>query len=330
MPGFNEIVFKPKASNEAIEKGYDFLSKLKTVDKKKMVSFTIVGTGHGASKDMKELLLQNFVNQNCHAHMATGGFLERDLIATDNGCLRVKEEAEAKDLYGRYLQWLTKESCFAPYFFFVDDDFHLKNGFLISSDIPSPLVQNICLATRAFVECSPKGFELFNELYDRYGGDVAFSVVMSSSLSLWEMWTGHFNRSYGLSGDDVFVYNRYWHNVFPLPSTVETLKNFLSRNAPHMVLDKKKYYRTEATIYGGAKYWGEFEGGNKNLFHEFVTTNKDVADEIAGTRKNVKTEIVINPFVVRNRHDPPNQYRWSEVQSIILPAMQDKGVFDVV
>ncbi len=313
---------KSLATPEQIEQGIRFFDRKK--DFGKSTSFCVV---------FDDLPLLDFPMQPCHANMmgrANSPDVSRALIATENASVRLYSPGEREDLHSRYLQWFTKESHYAP-FFLSTDDFHREHGFIISSDIPTEIVQSMLLFSRAFFECGKKGFEIFNELYDKYGGDVATNLVLGSNLSHWnhnKSWYTYRDRY--CKGDDIVVNFRSFHNAHYLADTKKTWDNWLSGTT--VGFPKKDTYRTRACIYNSCKMFGQSGYMGDSFLSEFVKSQKEILQDIKRVRKE-PIDVVVNPFARPNpvaAFEPSNtSYRWSEIRDIILPAMQSEGYFNV-
>lgn len=331
-----DLTFNPQCSPETLEKGKEFLVK----NRKQFGS--VVGFSVMAEKTEV-----HYLNAPCHGNMQSPtNPTDRACIATEISCRRNWDTVQrySKRAHNRtidlpdesiivpFVRWLTQESIFSRFILSRDDPSFAENyGIVVSSDIPSPLLQNILMMSRAPNECSVQAFELFNLIVDAgYPPEIAYTFGMNSTVSSWSSQKEPTKYKQSLEmGDTVFSYAS--HRPWGLWWTLGSLKNFLSGEfGPTLTDDSLLHYRNHATIYGGAAYCQE----NKRtgyFLNELAEKDEEYREGLRSIRKGVKLQIK-NPFKSTNVFDQqkqPTDVTVEELLNYSLPYLKQKGYFDV-
>jgi hypothetical protein len=84
-----------------------------------------------------------------------------------------------------FLKWFVEESFASPFILNRDDLEEIcDTGILVTTKIPTPLMQNILIMCRTLYECSTESLEMFVKLYNSgIEGHLAYSCCVNSSFS---------------------------------------------------------------------------------------------------------------------------------------------------
>lgn len=315
----NEMPLTIRASPEVIQKATDWLVSNK--DKfTRTCNFAVFG-----GDERKE-----FLASVCHANMATS-YIDnglRDVITTDVAVERqIKEGYGDTDLYRPFLKWLVEGSVFSR-FILTDLSLAMDGGIVITSDAPSPLVQNILIMSRYVREVPPEVFKLFNSLSEKYSPEAAFCFTFGTQAAYWNRAGGDVEcPTFYL---DSLCYAQSWHKAWGLFPNLSSLKNFLSGNFINMNPSPSYHYRNHATTMGGVSYCVTSMSGNffENVALEYGSEYLDGLRSIRG-EGNAKP-VISNPFAKQSEPKrAPTDVTYRELIDYVLPFLQSKGIFDV-
>ncbi len=265
-----------------------------------------------------------YLDKGCHAGIGFPVHTDVECVATEI-CFRDNDWSEpSSDVVIRFLTWLVQKSFFSPFILNGDDlTFCREYGIIISSDIPSALLQNICIISRHFYECPHRVFEHFNELSSLYGPEVAYSVAFNTPFSQYEDLINQ-NRSVRL------VPNQAVHRASPTWKSVKEMNNF-QKGEFNLDPNPAHFYRKFQTIMGGALYCVEGEWDHNRTFATEVTQTKDFLEFAKKFPNGMQEKPIPNPFNIRKPED--QLYRgypdYDQLNNIVLPFMQEKGYFNV-
>lgn len=322
-----DIPFKPRATPEQIAQGKQWL-----VDKKKSFGYTANYAVFYESADGDDgvLLKDETLSGACHYYIgANTRDGKRVLVATECAFKRAHGKTHSIEVILPFVKWLVQESYFSRFILNGDDpEWCAKNGFIISADVWTPLMQNVCIVTRCFREYSVKCFTKFAELVSKgCPGDLAFALCFTMNYSSATSdkhivaWTGSGHRT---------------TNSFRLKS----LENFLNRETrkdEKTLTDDKLHYRNFRNYVGGSTiFWGGTKeeeaviaasGGYKIFIDDLLEKNVfGFRDALRIHRQKGKQEEVYkapNPFKPRVAGAPalpaPNQMTFKELFEFFVP-----------
>lgn len=324
----NDLNFKPRCPAESIEKAKNWLVQNKP-EFTHLANFVKVSAAE----------VKGTIGANCHASMASGrGW---DCIATEIGATRQAKnwpEIITEDLYRPYVKWLTKDSYFSRFILNRDDDeFIWNHGIIISSDMPSALLQNILISSRYVVECSPDAFKLFNELVKKgYPGSAAFAFCFNTNISYWNYSRrdeDHTLPSTKLE-DSTNLIPFFAHRANPVWKTVKEYINFMTGDyGPSLKDEVGHHYRAHPTMFGGSKYCVETAcmSSTRSIVDDLLRRNESLREELRASRAgDTSTLSIVNPFKRSPSSSPqvtPDVVTKKELIDIVFPYMQRIGVF---
>lgn len=174
LKGFNHNSLHSKESLETARKFFESKASFSST-----ANFRLVyATGH----------FVDHLHNVCHRAIttATAG---ADLVATECGWNRTvgTGQKKTKDLVRPFLLWFLNDT---PYGHFVvnrdDPEWILDNGFIVSTDVPAPLLQNVMIITRHFHEVYEFVFRRWNSLVET-GTDpaLAYSLLFNTGYSCY-------------------------------------------------------------------------------------------------------------------------------------------------
>lgn len=320
-----DIPFKPRATPEQIAKGKQWL-----VDNKKNFSYTANFAVFYESDDGTNLLSDDHMGSACHYNICSNSrHGKRVLVATECAFKRVYGENHKIDTILPFVKWLVQESYFSRFILNGDDPkWCAENGFIISADVWTPLMQNVCIVTRCFREYSVKCFTKFAELVSKgCPGDLAFALCFTANYS-------------GATGDNhIVTWAGSGHrttNTFRLKS-LENFLNWESKKDEKKLTSDVNHYRNNSNYTGGSTiFWGGTEeeklghaggGGYKIFIDDLLEGNVfGFRDALRIHRQKGKQDEVYkapNPFVKKPAGAPvlpaPNQMTFKELFEFFVP-----------
>lgn len=277
----------------------------------------------------------------CHRNMDNDVHGERECIATEIGTHRqlIEGYAGIKDveLYRPYVNWLVNES-FASRFILNKDDFEecFNFGLVISSDIPTALMQNILIMTRHVIECNPVAFKYFNRLVDEgYPGSVAYAICINTAISQWGR-VDDYKRTPREITDDTIVIKNASHRAWACWANVSSFKKFgngefgapadVGSYTPH------RHYREYACIYGGKGY---VQDRQNDIFTSELVQIPKFRDGLRALRgEDASIPKIANPFKKSSGFGlkasaRPQDVTIAEMFGYVLPYLKSEGYFDV-
>ncbi len=237
-----------------------------------------------------------------------------------------------KKVVERYVKWLTEES-FAARFFLGRND----NGLILSTDIPSPLVQNIAILIRHIRELPTLYFELFDYLLDKgWSGNLAYPLAFNTAKPA--------NDLKGLMDSKVKDYGG-GHRAFRLFS-LDSYQNFLVGEFGPTLTPDLSPYRKQRGMYGGLRYCMSLGNYPFNLYGPALTriyhnpakdimADKDIRAAVIAHRQKAFVEAaskIPNPFNPNLRLRPDRlteeDMTFGEVIEIGFPLLKKKGLLN--
>lgn len=319
----NDIKFEPKASEEVIERGKQWL----------------VSEKPGFSSTAAFAIMGENGKQSCHPSAPCHGAINSPInfnpaiVATSNRWEKNASKVEEEDAEF-FLNWFLNDSHYGRFILNRDDpEFCLHYGFIVSADIYTPLMQNILIITRHFYEVNSARFTDFRK-YVQNGGNpyLAFNAFMCSYWSVRGSTTplSAVVQSYG---------GHRAHNLF----TLAGLNNFISGELGHLVEEEfvnnpEFYYSNKNTDYYGGKTFFLGDGEKrvpaytssrpKTFINDMITGFEALRKELATFRgeDGMKTYSPPNPFKVQ--FSPvvvpnPDEATYEELSKVILPFMKE-------
>ena len=205
-----------------------------------------------------------------------------------------------------FLKWFLYESYFSPFILNRDDfEFVKSNGIIVSADVPAALLQNIMIASRYFVECSPYSFHMFNALTAK-GIDprIAYTTCFCTGASSYIF----------IQDPDVTQVTGYTsHRTTPLLS-LEGIRNFLRDDFGEQstdVLSVDKNYRTYSVYQGGSRFFGP--GTNGGFVKELLLQESSLRNALSVYRKEKNAATL---------YKPPNPFETPRATREIMGALE--------
>lgn len=283
----------------------------------------------------------NALNAPCHGRMS--GFPDRDykgkiyieVIVTECGWkdrFKVGSRKPSFEIFKPFAEWLVNSSYMSPMFIVKDIDFIKEFGFVLSTRVNAPLLQNALITTRHFIECSLLAFETWNTLV-KEGVDphfayfICFNSTISSIVNDSYMANSIF---YGVSG----------HRALPV-FTFEEMHNFYTQTCFLKKAVLPTYYSGQRNYTGGYSLFSNklprtmLSPANYTTFIFEMYDNKEnkIFPEFNGLiqqyRKDQnKVAGVIDPFNTKTIgfvKDKLNVY-CDEILNVAIPFLKEKGL----
>ena len=326
----SDLPFTPDVSPAAMKAALDFFTENEPFSGLGVANFRIIDQ-KGAFTD--------YMKSSCHGNIQYTGLSDRCLVATDNGRTGNKyftgQMVEGfvfpptfDELMKPFFDFLTKESWCSRFIINCEDrEFMWDHGFILSADMPTPLMQNILIMTRHFREQTPEAFRMFNKIYELYPhhGMLAYLLSFGTTLSLLKY----------TPGDPIGPYNA--HRAWACPSSLQSVENHLCGEFGDSLKDDKSlHYRVQPNYYGGAAYCLSGQNNGYLTFSaELLDTDKEYENDLNEYRNiSISERAVPNPFVVKRSEYIPNTYipfhkshlTKEEIFAVLLPTLERKGI----
>lgn len=292
---------------------------------------------HPSSPTIKQW---NALNAPCHSRISSFPMPDDEekcffeVIVTECGWRRrsISNKKEPSfEIYKPFVEWLVNSSYMSPMFIVKDIDFIKEFGFVLSTRVNAPLLQNALITTRHFVECSLLAFETWNTLV-KEGVDphfayfICFNSTISSIINDSYMANSIF---YGVSG----------HRALPV-FTFEEMHNFYTQTCFLKKAVLPTYYSGRRNYTGGYSLFSNkllrtmLSPANHNTFiFEMYNKENKIFPEFNGLiqkyRKDQnKVAGVIDPFntktigFVKN----PLYVYCDEILNVAIPFLKEKGL----
>lgn len=315
----NQLPFNNKCPPEVLDKAKEWLVTNRP-------SFSRV-TNFAIFRD--DGMVSAFPAQVCHAKMGSVRSWDgkRACVATEIGITRTVGEGNATaDIYLPFLDFLLGRSHYSRFILNRDDFAFCRDyGIVISSDIPSPLFQNILITSRYFYEHDPEAFIYYNELVaDGIPEAVAMSFAFSSNLSYWSR-VDEEKRLPKNRSDIVTCWSG--HRAQRMWRSVKELQNFLSGEYKTVWIEN---YRDVATTMGGMAYCCEYGADYQTIFEELFR-DEEYRKELKLFRNGGEghESVIRNPFAPGAAKLNSYDVTYTELKDFVLPYMQMKGMFNV-
>jgi len=312
-----EAPFKPKCTPEALAKARKWLRDLPRPTK------CIGNYAVFTNTEMNE-----YLENGCHSGIGLCGLQDVECVATNVDLSRMNNYREdLSEATLDFVLWVTQESFFSRFILNSDDIEECSNfGWVISSDIPSALLQNICIMSRHTLECTKLSFEEFSRLKGLYGGEVAFHLAFCTPLSS-TLDPKHFR----------LVKSSPFHRVWGTFSLLKELFNFISGDFGHRLnWEDRNLYRNYHTVHGGSQYCLESAAYSNSTFVHELMKDTEFRSYAESRMKELRLEgsCIVNPFI---KVFPPlngmslktSEPTYEELHGIVLPYMKEKGHFNV-
>ena len=276
-------------------------------------NFIIVGEASSAERHGKA----------CHFDIGSGaGVPDIRLVGTQFG-LNKGSGGEAPSINMReFARWIMNDSHFAH--LMVNRPEHrtvewLMNGggFVVSSELPQPVLQMMMILSRTFTERYPQQFDMWNLLVAK-GCDPHFAYNICFCV-----------------GDKTLMHNnpvvtQSGHVAMYLLST-PAMANFVKGELGD-AFDKTSY-RTKQGLYGCHELFGkQLLDWTGNFIHELITNDEEFRKRLAGVRNldtSSETYRPPNPFHMNARTVPlkPTQATYQELFGVVADYVVEKGLF---
>lgn len=173
-----------------------------------------------------------------------------------------------------FTRWFTQQSIYSRFFIPMPLEFNVEFGLLISSDIPAPLLQNMCIISRHTREKEPSMIRWME--YVQKGIDPCLAFVLATNTytdggSVFPMGNQHFTLPAGLSIKDAAVR--------------AILGDFRG------ISDTDKTYREKTAYTGGSAY---LVSAGKNMHDGSKHWMFGLRDKL--TKKDTLVSKIPNPF----------------------------------
>jgi len=237
-----DIIFTPQHTEEQLSQAVSWLQDAKVKATFAYAANFMILAKAGQSEK---------VNQPCHREISYDNRVGKALVATECGWGRRRWTIGAgnEDLFRPFFDYLTKESFAKDFFLYAD----IRDGFVVSSDIFAPLLQNIMIMTRHFYEVHEDGFKTFNDMVAKgISGDIAYPLCFNSSLSVKSLPNSKFSSHYS---------HRVTH-LFNLEAMRKFLGGDVGAVTKPFINDPQHHYRNRADYLGG-----------RNIFWDAVVTS---------------------------------------------------------
>jgi len=236
--------FKPQQNKASIERGIKFLERTQ-----KLLQSGTQGNHNGmyAIHGLKPIDDREILSGACHASIASGT-TNCDLVSTLTHRLdkypvwkdRVQGDSclVNAEIVEKFTQWFTQQSLYSRFFVPMPLEFNVNFGLLISSDIPSGLLQNMCIISRHTRE---KGVYLrfWNDLVEKgINPDIAYIIATNTV-------------DYG----DVIGPGGNGHFVLPTHLSIQDAALRGVAGDLYGLENAAKTYREAPSIYGGSQYF---------------------------------------------------------------------------
>jgi hypothetical protein len=286
--------------------------------------------------------VQEFLSAACHNGIQSPlQHRNRCIVATEIGTLRnTRYQTNMSSNYGGhkldkeltldtaddFLHWMTQESWMSRFILNRDDPAFIREyGILISADMNVALMQNICITSRHFHECTPRAFFKFSELIKAgIPKEFAFNSCFCTSYS---------HYSYG---DTQKIQSICGHRALPL-LTLQGLKNLIkgelstgySTGYARDYNDPRTHYRNFIRFEGGLNaFQDKPEASVTDNFLSELLKIEEFKKALREFRTGAKEEVFIpNPFTRRTKeYVDENDISPKEFFELAIPYVLEKGL----
>ena len=304
-----DYVFEQISPEVAIQKGEEFLEKYS----ERFYAITNFGVvKHDGS-------VSQYFERGCHLSIT-----DHSGIAIVTELSRQKDGWEKPyDMARPYVDWLLNRSFASRFILTNDTDKALKqSGIVVSGCIPTPLMQNILIMTRALKEIQPCMFEFFNELLVLgVPEDAAFRFSFGNDNVV--------NDTLAKSTGVHQIKRRSNHRAWAFPATVLGLRNFLSTEmGATFDQDVKTYEQGNNNIYGGAKYCDTVSPVSSEMMTDTFFKDGDFLEALRGHRKE-PFETIKNPFTAVRSTAATDRVSLREFLDVVVPYLFKKEIINV-
>lgn len=306
----DEVIFEPKATQEHIKQGMDWL-----VNERRyfsgVASFCVIGEDGN---------LREVPHGSCHNQIANEeNPQKRVLVATCNGQTRSNYGVKKSEIEP-FLRWFLYESYFGRFILNRDDyKFCRDHGFIVSADVYTPLMQNVLITTRHFKECTREAFLKFNELIEKGANpELAYVVCFCTTWSCTKLELNMGIKEY--SGHRA-------HTLFDLTD----LKRFLDREMyanAEVVNDPRLHYRNYLKYVGGQALFRKSATQNASLPATLIASSEAFRKALSAYRHDGGAAEMYkppNPFArqVPGTLPGPGEISYEELFEVVVPFLTE-------
>jgi hypothetical protein len=314
----SDIPFKPKVSEKTMKMAADWLKGNRDLFHG-VANYAVFGNG--------EPIASRFAAP-CH-----GGVVRLPRAAAEPDCVATSiswnnnESRVTKEEIEPFLRWFLYDSYCSRFILNKDDfEFCRDYGIIVSSDIYTPLLQNILITSRHFYEVNKRAFVMFNKLVSEgFSGDWAYVCCFLSAYS----------AGLGVFHEERAVLSKGGHRAFYLFST-ENLKNFCNQQMvvdKSLLTDKNLHFRNYRNYYGGTILFGPTPTSVNDFFvSELLASNKEFREALSNYRKEKNSGEMYappNPFTTLNQtftKPKGSQVSYSELFEFCLPYIKENNL----
>lgn len=273
-------------------------------------------------------------NQACHRQIGNTELRDRCLVVTEAGWKRRKKAPISRELAALYADYIVNKFYAGRFVLNQDPDEWLDGGFIVSCDAPAPLLQNFCIASRAFFEVTSASFEKFRELLD--GGihpDVAYICCFSTAAS---------HPALDFEGDTRAIEDAHPvaqgaghrpHRLLPLGALSRMIRGEVGP-AYTKPLDGSETHRTVASYQGGSTvfddrsvlgHYGTLGGSAADMIKDLLALDEFKVQLSEFRKANAASETYRppNPFVRSPAALRPDQMSNREFYTLAVPFVNE-------
>jgi len=284
----------------------------------------------------------DYITQACHAAIGYGrnktplivteAYLHPENRHSTKSYRRYNSDAAWKPYEGKtaelmqpFFDWVVYESVFGRFILNRDDKDSVERGFVVSTALPSGILQSIMILSRHFYEVCPESFEVFNRLRAvGIPGSVAYPVAFNVAFGC--------NTDYGVKPLTAVVVPKYNHRVMPLFKNMEDFTNFITGNATGLKQTSPLYTDLSSTDGTSSLFHTCNVGGQGSFASDLLlkdTAFKNMLKEHRGDSNKITA--IVNPFARRLYGQPspsPTDVTYGELFDVIIPYLFARGDFN--
>ena len=301
-------------SKEQIEKAKDWLVEGRT-NRRFGVNSNYAVFNHEGEVD-------EFFNKQCHFDIRCPKIGNRVLVATENGWPRnknleyneeprkyIEEEKSGVETNGAkaFLEWLLSDRYWVSRFIVEKDfDFCWDYGFVVTADMPAPLMQNIMILSRHFKEVATEIFAEWHSLVQNGVREVTAYELLFNVASSYPK-----NRRLGFSWKQN---NSGHHRVHALKTPQGIANEILEVVGGNTRLSPDIFYKSNSSYQGGSVFFDSGDSLFAKGFNNASTKEAQWAKKWFQKKSDEGKPTIPNPFSQegpRNRNDYwPRANQW--------------------
>jgi len=225
----NAFPFTSRHLPENLQKGIDWLNSDKT---KRYI-------GDNANFCMispKGVVVDEQFSRVCHAGVQPPNpRSQKDVVVLWTNPERNSRDRSAMTERREYFDWLVSKSFASEFILYAD----WETGVCLSTDIPSDLLQSICILFRHIRELPEKHFLLFSRISKSFSGDIAYPISFNTAV-----------------GNQYLTAVGYTHRAW-CTFTLNAFQKFLNRDFGEQLSLRAKpeyHHRVSSHMVGGCRY----------------------------------------------------------------------------